>query len=75
MIPVIRFADNIVIIAKNEGGTQTQETLTTFKMSINEQKTKIPICARKHQNIVTDMYNIQIIINLTKQANFRIYVV
>jgi len=44
-ISMIRFANDIVIITENEGDEQKKflcyvETLTTFKMKINEKKKK-----------------------------------
>lgn len=58
---MIRKANDIVIITQNEiyfqrAINEMEEILTTFKVKINEKNTKIPICARKSQNIVVDLY-------------------
>lgn len=48
-ISIISFADNIVITTENEEDVinEMEETFTTFKMEINEKRTKILICVQK----------------------------
>jgi len=58
---MIRFDNDLVIITENKVDLQRainemEATLTSFKMKINEKKTKILICAQKSQNIVIDIY-------------------
>jgi len=51
IVSMIRFADDIVVIAKGEGDIQRvveemDEMIRTTEMKINSTKTKILVCAR-----------------------------
>jgi len=54
---MIRFADDIVVIAKSEGNVRraVEEMVRTSEMKINSAKTKILVCAR-YPKVKTDVY-------------------